>query len=299
MAGVQDGHIVFFCQRIDGGEQAQEILFRVDVLLPVGGQQDILVLFQSQALQHIAFLDLLQIHVQDFRHGRAGLVGAFLGQAGICQILPGELRIAHIHVRNHIHDTAIGLLGQALVLAAVACLHVKQRDVQPLRRDGGQAGVGIAQHQIALRLQFAEQLIAAAQNVAAGHTQILAHHRNQNVRPVFPEGVLQFKILPENGGKISVPVLIVVDHAAVKVFPATLDNRSQSDDFRTGTATNHDLGATVVFPCKIVFHIILLLTTSIFFYTGSKKVSGWFGLKISLQVITVTRFSVSDRLMML
>lgn len=38
MAGVQDGHIVLFCQCVDGCEQTQEVLFRVDVLLPVGGQ---------------------------------------------------------------------------------------------------------------------------------------------------------------------------------------------------------------------------------------------------------------------
>ncbi len=86
----------------------------------------------------------------------------------------------------------------------------KQRDVQPLRRDGRQAGVGIAQHQIALRLQFAEQLIAATQNVAAGHAQILAHHGNKNVRAILPQKVFfQLKILPENGRKISVPVLVV------------------------------------------------------------------------------------------
>ena len=79
MAGVQDGHIILFCQRIDGSEQTQEVLFRVDVLLTVGGQQNVLVLFQPQTLQHVAFLNLFQIHVQHFRHGRAGLVGALLG----------------------------------------------------------------------------------------------------------------------------------------------------------------------------------------------------------------------------
>ena len=46
MTGVQDGQIVLFCQCVDGGEQAQEVLFGVDVLLPVGGQQNVLVLFQ-------------------------------------------------------------------------------------------------------------------------------------------------------------------------------------------------------------------------------------------------------------
>ena len=299
MAGVENGHIILLCQRIDGSEQTQEVLFRVDVLLTVGRQQNVLVLFQPKTLQHVAFLNLFQIHVQHFRHGRAGLVGALLGQTGICQILPGKLRIAHIHVRNYIHDAAIGLLGQALILAAVSCLHVKQRDVQTFCTDGRKAGVGIAQHQIALRLQFREEFIAASHDVSTGHAEIFAHHGHQNVGSVFPKGVFQFKVFPENGGEVSVPVLIVVDHAAVKVFPATLDNRSQSDNLRTGTATNHDLGATVVFPFEIVFHIILLLTTSIFFYTGSKKVSGWFGSKISLQVITVTRFSVSDKLMIL
>ena len=35
------------------------------------------------------------------------------------------------------------------------------------------------------------------------------------------------------------------------------------------------------------------------YYTFSKKVSGWVGSKISFAHMTVTRFSVSDRLMML
>lgn len=123
--------------------------------------------------------------------------------------------------------------------------------VQPLSGDGRQTGVGIAQHKIALRLQLGQKLIAAAQNVTAGHAQILTNHRHQNVGSEFPEGVLQFEILPENGRKISVPILIVIDHAAVKIFPAAFDNRSQSDDFRTGAAANHDLGTPSFFHLKL------------------------------------------------
>ena len=139
MAGVQDGHIVLLCQCVDSSKQAQEVLFGIDVLLTVGGQQNILILFQPQTLQHIAFLNLLQIHVQYLCHRRTCLVGTLLGQTRIRQILPSEFGIAHIHVRNYIHDAAIGLLGQALVLAAVACLHVKQRDVQTFCTDGRKA----------------------------------------------------------------------------------------------------------------------------------------------------------------
>ena len=50
MAGIQDGHIVLLCQCVDSSEQTQEVLFRVDVLLTVGGQQNVLVLLQSQTL---------------------------------------------------------------------------------------------------------------------------------------------------------------------------------------------------------------------------------------------------------
>ena len=69
MAGVQDGHIVLFCQSVNGGEQAQEVLFRVDVLLTVGRQQNVLVLFQPQALRYIMFLDFFRFMCRTFTIG--------------------------------------------------------------------------------------------------------------------------------------------------------------------------------------------------------------------------------------
>ena len=258
VAGIEDGHIVLLCQGIDGGEEAQEVLFGVDVFLPVGRQENIPVLFQAQPFQHITLADLVQIHVQHLRHGRAGHVGPLLGQARVCQILPGKLTVAQVHVGDHVHDPAIGLFRQALVLAAVASLHVKEWNVQPLCADGGEATVGIPQHQIALRLQFGQKLIAAAQNVAAGHAQVLPHHRHQNVRAELAEGVFQLEVFPEHGAQIPVPVLIVIDHAAVKIFPAALDDGGQPDDLRPCAAADHDFGAAVVFPFEVVFHFLLL-----------------------------------------
>ena len=258
VAGIEDGHIVLLCQGIDGGEEAQEVLFGVDVFLPVGRQENIPILFQAQSLQHITLTDLVQIHVQHLRHGRAGHVGPLLGQARVCQILPGELTVAQVHVGDHVHDPAVGLLRQALVLAAIAGLHMKQGDVQPLGADGGEAGVGVTQHQIALRLQFGQKLIAAAQDVAAGHPQVLPHHRHQNVGAKLAEGVFQFEILPEHGTQVPVPVLVVVDHAAVKIFPAAFDDGGQPDDLRPGAAADHDFGAAVVFPFEVVFHFLFL-----------------------------------------
>ena len=116
--------------------------------------------------------------------------------------------------------------------------------------------IGIPQHQVALRLQFGQELIAAAQDIAAGHPQVLPNHRHQDVRAKLPEGVFQLEVFPEHGAQVPVPVLVVVDHAAVKIFPAALDDGGQPDDLRPGAAADHDFGAAVVFPFEVVFHII-------------------------------------------
>lgn len=47
MAGVEDGYIVLFRHTVDGGEQGGEVLLCVDILLPVGGQQNVSALFQA------------------------------------------------------------------------------------------------------------------------------------------------------------------------------------------------------------------------------------------------------------
>ena len=59
MAAVQHGHIVLFRHLVDGSKEAYEVLLRVDVLLPVGGEQNVLALFQPQAGVDIACLDFL------------------------------------------------------------------------------------------------------------------------------------------------------------------------------------------------------------------------------------------------
>ena len=58
VAGVQNRHIILRRHLIDGIEQAQEVLFRVDVLLAVGAQEDVLALLEAQALVDVAGLDL-------------------------------------------------------------------------------------------------------------------------------------------------------------------------------------------------------------------------------------------------
>ena len=136
VAGVQDRHVVFLRESVDCGEQAREVRLGVDVLLAVGGQQHILLRLQAELGEDIGRHDLVQVGAQDLGHGRARDVGALGGAAGVLEVAAGVLGVGQVDVGDHVDDAAVGLLGQALVLAAVARLHVEDGDVQALGRYG-------------------------------------------------------------------------------------------------------------------------------------------------------------------
>ena len=159
VAGVQDRHVVSLGQRVDGGEQAREVGLGVDVLLAVGGQQHVALGLKAELGKDVRRLDLAQVGAQDLRHGRPGDVGALRGAAGVLQVAAGVLGVCQVDVGDHVDDAAVGLLGQALVLAAVARLHVEDGDVQALGRDGGQAAVGVAQDEERVGLDLDHQLV--------------------------------------------------------------------------------------------------------------------------------------------
>ena len=147
VAGVQDRHVVFLRERVDGCEQAREVGLGVDVLLAVGGQQHVALGLKAELGEDTGRLDLVQVGAKDLGHGRSRDVGALRGAAGVLEVAAGVLGVGQVDVGDHVDDAAVGLLGQALVLAAVARLHVEDGDVQALGRDGGQAAVGVAQDQ--------------------------------------------------------------------------------------------------------------------------------------------------------
>ena len=197
------------------------------------------------------------------------------------------LGIGHVHIGNDIHDAPVGLLGQALILAAVARLHVEDGDVQPLGADDAEAGVGVAQHQNGIGLTLRHQLVAFRNDVAHGLAQVGAHGVEIDLR------VLQLQIAEEYPVEVVVIVLPGVGQDGIEVLPAFGDHGGQTDDLRPGAHNNQQLQSAVFLPGHVaVIH-------SLSSYTGSKKVSGRLGSKGSLAHITVTRFSVSERLMML
>ena len=182
VAGVQDRHIVFLGQRVDRGEQAREVGLGVDVLLAVGREQHVAPGLKAELGQDVRGLDLVQVGSQDLGHGRARDVGALRGAAGVLEVATGVLGVGQVYVGDHVDDAAVGLLGQALVLAAVARLHVEDGDVQALGRDGGQAAVGVAQDQKRVGLDLDHQLVTRGDDVAHGLAQVGAHGVQVDIR---------------------------------------------------------------------------------------------------------------------
>lgn len=83
----------------------------------------------------VAGVDFAQVFAQHLGHGASRHVSALFGQAALRQVAARVLGVGQVHVADDVHNAAVGLLGQALVLAAVASLHVEDGDVQPLGAD--------------------------------------------------------------------------------------------------------------------------------------------------------------------
>ena len=228
MAAIQHGHIVLLGHFVDGGKQAHEVLLRVDILLPVGGEQNVLAFGEPQPGVDVAGFDFGKVLVEHLRHGAAGDVGPLFGQAVFRQVPAGMLGVAQVHVGNDVHNSAVSLLGQALVLAAVAGFHVENGDVQPLGPDDAQAGVGVPQHQHGIGLQFHHQVVAFGDDVAHGLAQGVPHRVQVDVR------VVQLQVVEEHTVEVVVVILAGVGQKGVEVLPALGDHRGKADDLRSG-----------------------------------------------------------------
>ena len=245
VAGVQDRHVVLLGQRVDGGEQAREVRLGVDVLLAVGGQQHVALGLQAELGEDVRGLDFAQVGAQDLGHGRARDVGALRCAAGVLEVAAGVLGVGQVDVGDHVDDAAVGLLGQALVLAAVAGLHVEDGDVEPLGRDGGQAAVGVAQDKEGVGPHLDHELVARGDDVADRLAQVGAHGVQVDVR------VVQRQVAEENAVERVVVVLPGVRQQAVEVAAALLDDLGQADHLGARAHDDQELQAAVVLELDV------------------------------------------------
>ena len=294
VAAVQHRHVVLLRHGVDRPEQAQEVPLRVYVLLPVRAQQDVPALLQAEPGMHIGSLYLREVLPQDLSHRGARDIGALPRKAALGKVPPRVLRVGEVHIRDDVNYPAVGLLRQALVLAPVTSLHVEDRDVQPLRAYHAQAAVGVPKHQDCVRLRGGHQLVARVDDVAAGRAEVVPNCVHIYIR------VLQLQVAEEDTVEVVVVVLSRVREKHVEVLPCLVDDGGEADDLRPCPDDDQELYPPVV--CEVYVRVVCLEFHVIHFFscsTGSKYVSGRAGSKTSLAYITVTRSSVSERLMML
>ena len=191
VAAVKYRHVVLLGHLVDGGKETREVLLGVDIFFAVGAEQNVLTLFESETLVDVAGLDCRQILVQNFGHGAARNVGAFLGESAVGKVAAGVFGVGHVHVADDVHDAAVGLFGQTFVLAAVTGFHVENRDMQTLSANSRKAAVGVAENQQCVGLASNHQLIASVDNVADSCAQVVTHGVHVDFR------VLQFEVLEE------------------------------------------------------------------------------------------------------
>ena len=84
-------------------------------------------------------------------------------------------RVCHVHIADDVNDAAVGFFREALVLAAVACLHVEDGDVQTLCSYHTKARIGVTQYQYAIGLCLHKKLIRTVDDIAACRTEVITY----------------------------------------------------------------------------------------------------------------------------
>ena len=258
MAAVKDRHIVFLSHSIDGIEKRKEILLRVDIFLPVGRQKDVSSLLKSETLMNIGGLDVRKILVKDLRHRRTGHVCPFLRYTGSIQIAACVLRVTDIHIRNDIDYTAVRLLRETFVEAAVTGLHMEDRDMQTLSSYHGKTGIRISEHKHSIRLCLDHKLVGGVDDIAHSSSQVFTDCVHIDLR------ISQFEIPEEYTVKIIVIVLTGMGQNTIEVFSTFVDNCCKANYFRPCANNYKEFKTTVVLKLDVAvisfqFHIILLV----------------------------------------
>ena len=127
---------------------------------------------------------------------------------------------------------------------------MEDRDMQSLCRDGGEAGVGVAENEKCVGLYLCHKLIGAVDDIADGGAKVIANGIHIHL------GVGKLQILEEHAVEVVVIVLSRMGENAVKVLTALIDNGGKADDLGAGAHDNQELQPAVIFEFNIAVIIL-------------------------------------------
>ena len=201
----------------------------------MGRQENILAFLQAKALVDVAGLDIGEVVVENFCHGGPRDIGALLGQAAVGEVSSCVLRVGHVNITDDVYDTAIGLFRQALVLAAVAGLHVENGDMESLGSDNTEAAVGVAKDQYTVGLGLGKEFVRAVDDVAASSAKVVTDSIHIDL------GLCELQVLEEDTVEVVIVVLACVGENHVKVLAALVDDGGETDDLGARADNDNEL----------------------------------------------------------
>ena len=194
---------------------------------------------------YIARFYLCEILVEHFCHWRTGDIGALARETAFGKISAGMLRISEIDIRDNIYYSAVGLLGEAFVLASVACFHVEDRDMEAFCTNNTQAGVGVAKYENGIGFCCHHELVRGIDDIATGGAKVIAHGIHIDLR------VCKLEVVEEDAIEVVVIVLTRMGENDIEVLACLVDDSCKADDFRTGAHDNEQLKFAVVLEVDI------------------------------------------------
>lgn len=253
VAAVQDGLPVFLGEGVNGTEERAEARVIVNVLLAVDGEQEVAARLEAELAKDARVVNLPEVRTQHLGHGRPRHERALWGASRVLEPAACVLGVGEVHVRDDVDDSAVRLLGEALVAAAVARLHVEDRNVEALRGDGGEAGVGVAQHEQRIGLYPGHQLVRAFDDVADARPEVVTDAVQVDV------GVVEPQVTEENAVQRVVVVLAGMRQQAIEVPAALLDDLGEADDLGPRADDDEKLQPTVAGEADvldIIHHLV-------------------------------------------
>ena len=183
--------------------------------------------------------------MQHLRHRRTGDICALPREPALRQVTPRMFAVGHVHIRDDVHYPSVGLLGKALVFAAVTRLHMEDRDVQPLRSYHAKTAVRVPEHQNGIGLRRREELVAAVDDISASSPEVIAYGIHVHLRGI------EFQVLEEHPVEVVVVVLSGVGEDYIEIPPAFADDGGKTDDFRPRAHDDGQFYFAIIFKLYI------------------------------------------------
>ena len=183
------GRVHRSCTAIRQSSSCESRRRRVDVLLPVRGDQEVAARLRPSRARTSEASICGRKCSSTSRMGEPVSMIRRGCRPSAEQVPSGVLGVDEVEVGHVVDEPAVGLLRDVLVEAAVARLHVVDGDPHPLGHHRGDAGVGVAEHEHGVRPLGGEHPLGADERAAQDRAERRGVHLQVVVRGPQPEVV--------------------------------------------------------------------------------------------------------------